>query len=322
MSRRLPSPFSFTRSPIGIDVGDDMVRILQSDLRTGAIRAMAALPLPCPDEVPAFADLLKRTLREGGFLGRRCMLSAPLESFHVEPVVAPKSRPEELRRVLAWEASERFGLPESRLEVDWIHTGRLTTGSGSPETAVLLFAFEHHRCVHWLDSVMLAGYAPIALEPGFCAAARTHSRRYRRVRDREHVRVLLHAGSAGHALLFLRGDQIVHCSTCSPERPETVSEWIEGCLAPRGTTLPGREPRQFICSGPGAAGSDLARMVGDALGVPVSLDDELGSVQALATEMERLGIGDDDPSAWTAAMGLALRPTRVRKAYQYRGRAA
>ena len=322
MSRRLPSPFSFTRSPIGIDVGDAMVRMLQTDLRSGAIKAMAALPLPCRDEVRSFADLLKHALREGGFLGRRCMLSAPLESFHVESVVAPKSRPEELRRVLASKASERFGLPECHLEVDWIHTGMMAPGPRSPETAVLLFAFEHAPCIHWLDSVMLAGCTPIALEPGFCAAARTHSRRYRRVRDREHSRVLLHAGSEGHALLFLRGDQIVHCSTFSPRGPETVLEWIEGCLGPRCTTLPGRSPRQFICSGPGAARSDLARMIGDALGTPASFDDELGSVQALATAMDQLGVVDDDPSAWTAAMGLALRPTKARKAYQYHGRAA
>ncbi|MED6307021.1 MAG: hypothetical protein VX563_03360, partial [Planctomycetota bacterium] len=77
MSRCLPSPFSFTRSPIGIDVGDDMVRILQTDIRSGAIKAMAALPLPSRDEVRSFADLLKHAFREGGFLGRRCMLSAP-----------------------------------------------------------------------------------------------------------------------------------------------------------------------------------------------------------------------------------------------------
>ena len=322
MSCRLPSPFSFTRSPIGIDVGDDMVRILQTDLRSGAIKAMAALPLPCRDGVRSFAELLKHAFREGGFLGRRCMLSAPLGSFHVDSVVAPKSRPEELRRALAWKASERFGLPESRLEVDWIHTGMMAAGPRSPETAVLLFAFEHAPCIHWLDSLMLAGCTPIALEPGFCAAARTHSRRYRRVRDREHSRVLLHAGSDGHALLFLRGDQIVDCSTFSAQGPGTVSEWIAGCLGPRCTTLPGRNPRQFICSGPGAAGSDLARRIGDVLGTPVSLDDDLGSVQLLATAMEQLGIVDDDPSAWTAAMGLALRPTTSRKAYQYHGRAA
>ncbi|MEC8817972.1 MAG: hypothetical protein VXX30_02700 [Planctomycetota bacterium] len=322
MSRCLPSPFSFTRSPIGIDVGDDMVRILQTDIRSGAIKAMAALPLPSRDEVRSFADLLKHAFREGGFLGRRCMLSAPLGSFHVESVVAPKSCPEELKRALAWKASERFGLPECRMEVDWIHTGMMSAGPRSPETAVLLFAFEHAPCIHWLDSVMLAGCTPIALEPGFCAAARTHSRRYRRVRDREHSRVLLHAGSDGHALLFLRGDQIVNCSIFSPRGPETVPEWIEGCLGPCCTTLPGRNPRQFICSGSGAARSELARMIGDVLGTPVSLDDELGSVQALGTAMEQRGIVDDDPSAWTAVMGLALRPTRARKAYQYRGRAA
>ena len=84
MAFQFSMPFFSGRSPIGIDVGDDAVRAIQLDSRSGSIRAMARLPLP---EVGArdchgYSQLLRRSLRKQGFRGTRCVLSAPRDKAY------------------------------------------------------------------------------------------------------------------------------------------------------------------------------------------------------------------------------------------------
>ena len=374
MAFQFSMPFFSGRSPIGIDVGDDAVRAIQLDSRSGSIRAMARLPLP---EVGArdchgYSQLLRRSLRKQGFRGTRCVLSAPRDLVFTHPIRVPHMPASELNECLSWEASERFSLDRECLQVDGIHSGARPTGSGDDRSEVILFALDQSKADPWLESIIEAGYAPLSLEPGFCAVARTHSQLFRREKDRNHVRVILDVSAGGSTLVYLRGDQIGFCKSFAiggnlfdeavasrlsldlesaralrrdrrlaqrggrqvdssadqgseeavmPLLHDLASE-VSLCLRHCAVAFSGTRPEMMIVSGRDACEPGLVQMLENRIGFSVATDDEQGNVNGLEIGLSDFGIRGDDPSAWSAAMGLAIRPLHLRSENQCRERAA
>ena len=374
MVRTFRMPFFSGRTPIGIDVGDDAVRAIQLDSRSRSIKAMAKLPLP---EVGArsssgFAQVLKRSLRKQGFRGTRCFLSAPRGLVFAHPIRIPKMPVSELSECLSWEAAERFSIEREYLQVDGIHSGARPAGSGDDRSEVILFALDQEKADPWLESIIEAGYAPLSLEPGFCAVARTHSQLFRREKDRDHVRVILDVGALGSTLVYLRGDQIGFCksfaiggnlfdeavasrlsldpdsasalrrdrrlaqlggrqvdASANQGSEEAVMPLIHDlasevslCLRHCAVAFSGNRPEVMIVSGRDACEPGLLQILENRIGFPAATDDEQRNVHDLELGLPAHGIRGDDPSAWTAAMGLAIRPVHAGSETQRRGRAA
>lgn len=359
-------PFMSARTPIGIDVGDDAVRAIQLDARSNAIRAMARLPLPDADQRSGsdFSQKLRRALRKHGFHGTRCSLSAPRELIFLHPIRVPQMPASELKECLSWEASERFSLSRDDIEVDGIPSGARSSSPGDDRVEVILFAFDHVTAEPWLESIVQAGYAPLSLEPGFCAVARTHSQLVRRERDRDQVQVVLDVAAGGSSLVYLRGDQIGFCrsfriggddldqavgsrlsldasSARSLRRDRRLAarggrridpsadqgaaeasmpilhdlvEEVALCVRHCAVAFSGSQPQRVVLSGRDACEPGLAQMIEARTGIPTETDDAQSNVQSIEEGLSTAGIRGDDPSAWTAAMGLALRPVQGRGA--------
>lgn len=203
------------RTPIGVDVGDDAIRVVQLDLRTNRIRSAASMSLMNGDsrEQYDFGARLKKVLRRAGFVGSRCVVGIPRGLVHVHPIRVPEMPRKELNESLVWEATERFTIPREHLHVDGIRTGARATSNECDRSEVVLFAMDDRNTAPWLEMMLDAGLAPLALEPGFFGVARAHSLHCRREQDRDRVRVVLDVGSGGSTLVYLRGDRIGFCKT-------------------------------------------------------------------------------------------------------------
>ncbi|MAJ46905.1 MAG: hypothetical protein CBC35_06490 [Planctomycetes bacterium TMED75] len=367
-------PFLSARTPIGIDVGDDAVRAIQLDARSNAIRAMARMPLPENEQRSGsdFSQKLRRTLRKQGFHGTRCCLSAPRELIYLHPIRVPQMPASELKECLSWEAAERFSLSRERIEVDGISSGARSSSPGDERSEFILFAFDHVTAAPWLESIVRAGYAPLSLEPGFCAVARTHSQLVRREKDRGQVQVVLDISAGGSSLVYLRGDQIgfcrsfkiggddldqvvashlsLDCSSASALRRDRrlaarggrqidqtadqgateasmpllhdLVEQVALCLRHCAVAFSGSRPQHIVISGRDACEPGLAQLIENRTGISTNIDDAQSNVLEIGKAMSVAGIRGDDPSAWTAAMGLALRPIQGRSARQRMRRAA
>ena len=96
-SRTIFSGFA-RRTPIGVDIGDDAIRVMQLDFRTHRVRAAACIPLSdgmARDQYELGLQL-KRVFRKGGFTGTRCVVGVPRNLVHVHPVRAPEMPSKEL----------------------------------------------------------------------------------------------------------------------------------------------------------------------------------------------------------------------------------
>ena len=64
-------------------------------------------------------------------------------------------------------------------------------------------------------------------------------------------------------------------------------------------------------SGRDAFEPGLDSILQERAGMEVTLDDENGTVGQIAEQLDRFGLSEEDPSAWTGAMGLSLRSVRT-----------
>ena len=352
------------RTPIGVDVGDDAIRMVQLCSRSQKVRAAAVLHRSGDFERDRheFRMRLRRILRRSGFRGTTCVVGAPRSIINVHPLRMPEMPAKELRDSLAWEASDRFAIPHESLQVDGIRTGARYSGNDGDRSEVVLFAMDERLAEPWLEMILDVGLAPLALEPGFCGVARAHSRRYRREQDRDRVHVVVDVGSAGSTLMYLRGDRVGFCKTIpvggqaieeamstglgidigsaaalrrdrrhAARESRDIDRSVESgandatkplihelatevglCLRHCAVAFRGSRPERIVLSGRDAFEPGLAAMVSERTGIEVFLDDCHGTIESLADQLGTIGITEDNPSAWTAAFGLAMRNRRVR----------
>jgi type IV pilus assembly protein PilM len=351
------------RTPIGVDVGDDAIRMIQLDARSLKIRAAACLHREeCFDRGRhELKNQMRKVLRRSGFSGSTCVVGAPRGIINIHPIRMPEMPSKELQESLSWEASERFDIPRESLQVDGIRTGARYSSNDGDRSEVVLFAMDDRLAEPWLEMILECGLAPLSLEPGFCSVARTHSSLYRRQQDRDRVHVIVDVGAKGTTMMFLRGERIGFCKTMpvggdafdlamssslqvdldeaarlrrdrrqalrsgrqldaavesgsidstKPLLHELASE-VALCLRHCAVAFRGTRPEQIILSGRDAFEPGLGTMIADRCGIEVFQDDASRTISRIASELGPLATNVDDPSAWAAAMGLALRNQRV-----------
>jgi Tfp pilus assembly PilM family ATPase len=105
-------------------------------------------------------------------------------------------------------------MPKERIVADAIATGAPSQhGDGKEEQLVV--AADADEVGRVLDTLIDAGFEPIAAEPRFMSVARAVSRRTRREADAGNVRAILHVEQQGSIILVLRGDRVAFCREVS-----------------------------------------------------------------------------------------------------------
>ncbi len=195
---------------VGVDCGTRAIKMLQLRQRRGLRVVGAGLVELTGDEgAPDPATLteqLRAAFASGGFTGRRCVVSLPRRDVRLQSVRLPKMPPEELRQAAVFEATQRFGLEKSAMEVELIRTGAALQG-GENREEILLMAVSHGTIETWVEPLLAAGLRPVAIETHFTALARAFSRGS----SAQEVAAVVDVGASGATVIILRGDQIAFC---------------------------------------------------------------------------------------------------------------
>ena len=224
---------------VGIDIEAHRIKILQLREHKGQLFVVGAGVVDIPPNGSAEADPAGLALRvraafaSGRFTGRRCVVSLPPQDVCVQSTRLPSMPDEELVQAAAWEASQRFGLDRSAMEVDFVRTGATVQGSEDREE-VLLIAASHVVIRRWIDPLLAAGLRPTAVETSFTAMARAFRRRCRREGDSDHVRAVVAVQASGSTVMILRGDELAFCkvmATGGEEFDRSVAEHLQMDLA-------------------------------------------------------------------------------------------
>ncbi|MCA9311518.1 MAG: pilus assembly protein PilM, partial [Phycisphaerales bacterium] len=204
--------------PIGIDIGSSGVRLLQLRHRRGRLSLVAATKAErdggdgqlSDTTCVALADEIQHRVNATGFIGRECVLSLDDRLLRVRAVRQVAMNDDEVSRSIAHDCRQRLGYrdEDSDIEVDWLRAGEVRQGDAVNDE-IILVGTRRDPLERLILEIARRGLRPLAVEPGFVAAGRCFSRRYRRASDNDCVRVLVDIGRVSTGVTLLRGCQVV-----------------------------------------------------------------------------------------------------------------
>ncbi|MEM7626843.1 MAG: pilus assembly protein PilM [Planctomycetota bacterium] len=134
--------------PIGLDVGDHGVRLLQLSKRGGKLTAVAAAQARLPEGLKAqsdayhaaVAEAIGRSLAAGGFAGNRVVSALPASSMQCKNLRLPTMPADELAAAVQWEAADRFGFGDQQTSAQFLVAGEVRQGEETRQEIILLAA--------------------------------------------------------------------------------------------------------------------------------------------------------------------------------------
>ena len=341
MSFGLPS-FWRSQPPVGVELGGDAVRMLQIDgVGSDRVRRVAIVPRSTDGSIDP--QRLRKAWR--GFSSLEAVVSLADDSVDVRPGRLPRLSGEELRDAARWEIAAMLEQDGGELVADSMPVGRDLGDDGRRE--MLLVAADRGTVERHLEPLLEAGIRPVAVEPVFLSAGRAFALRSRRGSEQEVVRVVVKTDATKTWISVMRGDGIVFAksvpvgsrdfdealaSSLSIESEEATRTRIDAtrgeaeplvlaaigdavrrasrgligevAMAMRYSTKAARlsRPVGIHLAGTGAATPGLAEALASGIpGVPVIED------SPTIERLRELRIPGQDPFAWVAAFGLAIR---------------
>ncbi|MBI3911557.1 MAG: type IV pilus assembly protein PilM [Armatimonadetes bacterium] len=162
---------------VGLDIGSNLIKVCQAQLRAGRpeVTALAVLPTP-PEAVTnneivdpvALGKALRALLGQAGIKGRHVVTSVAGQNAVVVRIIeVPKMTPAELRETMKWEVERHIPFPADQVELDF---QPLSAPEEVPEGAnmeVLLAVAQEQVIARHIEALQAAGLEPkvIDIEP-------------------------------------------------------------------------------------------------------------------------------------------------------------
>lgn len=205
-----------SEGPIGVDVGDHTIRMLQIHRDGGKKVAVAAASRALGREVnPAMGDAyhqavaaaVRDMLASGHFKGHRAVSCLPAASLHYKNIRLPKMPRDELASAVQWEASERLKFSGEAMSVQFFDAGEVQQGADVRQEVIILaapnkFINDHIAALRSCDLELDA----IDAVPG--ALARCLEDAVPDADEDSAVRVVIDVGYSGTKVLITHGHRV------------------------------------------------------------------------------------------------------------------
>jgi type IV pilus assembly protein PilM len=202
-------------SPIGLDIGQSSIKMLQFVRDGDGVAALASGQFSLPTDLPTDGDERRAALVQGigqlldssAFHGRRAVAGLPDSRVQYKNMRLPKMPPDERAEAVKWEATDRFEL-DDEAAVDYLDAGEVRQGDQVRDELILM-AVNGRDLREQTEIMLAAGLKPIAIEPSPISMSRSISRLYRRESDQHEVRVLVDFGLRSTRVVVMRGSRVL-----------------------------------------------------------------------------------------------------------------
>jgi type IV pilus assembly protein PilM len=206
--------------PIGLDIGFDSIKMLQLEALGQSLSVVAAARQQFPEEVrtqpelrlPLAVDMIRKMLRQGGFVGRDIVTSLPREIVHVKNLRLPTIPPHELAAAVEFEARNIFAFDTEKAHVDYCVAGEVRQGAEVRQELIVLAA-QDGDVNDFLEQLHRSGAIVMSLDVEPFALYRTVERFIRRREDEGDVHVLVDVGARRSQVVIGRGREISFLKT-------------------------------------------------------------------------------------------------------------
>jgi len=201
--------------PIGLDIGQSSVKIVQMALAADRIKILAAgrasvdpgLACDSPERRKALVLAVKQLLSEGDFRGRNVISALPFDRLKMTSLRLPEAESGETDESIRREAAERFGLDLKNDAINYIFAGAVHQGDELKNEYIVLAADSAAIGSH-IASLEEMGLTPVGIDAAPCALFRTFERMMRRQEDKEKTIIVLDVGRRYTVVVFGRAGEI------------------------------------------------------------------------------------------------------------------
>ncbi len=203
-------------TPIGVDVGDHTIRMIQFTHDGDKPAAVAAASRPLGRDVnpklgdayhQAVSDVIRDMLATGHFRGHRVVSCLPAASLQYKNIRLPKMPRDELAPAVQFEASERLKFSGDAMNVQFFDAGEVLQGQDARQEVILLAAPKRFIEAH-VRSLQACDLEPCAIDAVPAALARCFERAHPTDEQDQAVRVVIDVGYTGTKVLIVRGQRI------------------------------------------------------------------------------------------------------------------
>ena len=228
---------SFSRprgTAIGLHLGPrfaTMVQVSGSAERTG-LTALAQGLLPARGELTdeqydeQVAATLKLLTSDHGFRGRQVVSCVPAGDLHLQSVRLPLLPPDEMEKIVRWEAQERLPFPAANAELRYLLAGQIRQDANVKQEVVLM-ACQQTVLQRHLRVLERAELVPVAIDVEPCAVLRA----FRHGQSENNDRVAyLHLGDSLTTVFIADGDTILflkYVGSGGREMDQAVAKHLE-----------------------------------------------------------------------------------------------
>ena len=198
------------RSPIGVEVTRDAVRLLQLEWRAdrGRVSACAEVLKPQGDEdapgffSPALVAGVRKALRENPFRGRQAVINLPSDQTILRHVKVESTKGQALHDALLFELEDAF--PGDTPLVQHLEVGEVME-RGERRHELILLAAGQGQINEFVQMLGQAGLEPRAIDAEGCALIRCFTKQRRRNGDRDAHMAIVNLGETA-TLMTIAGD--------------------------------------------------------------------------------------------------------------------
>jgi len=203
------------RCPIGLDIGDDSIKMIQLGIEDGQMSIIAAdreqiepSVLEDPQQRREFVmTAIKQMICDGNFKGREVVSCIPNKEMKVTSVRLSETDSREIEKNLRKEVKQRFGMDPDRNVYNYLEAGDVQNGD-EVKNELILFAVEEDVIREHISILENAELRPVGIDAIPCALFRSYARRLRRQADKERTVVFIDVGSSYTTVVFGRSEEI------------------------------------------------------------------------------------------------------------------
>ena len=198
-------------SPIGVDVGQRSVKLLQMDGDRTTVVQTARWDLVAPEQdaggppsAQSVTSAIKRALQSRKFYGSEAVLCLGGRQLFVQNIRVPKTATTDLETVVKQEAAGKVPFSITETEVRYLEAADIRQGD-TTRREVILLACHRPQLEGYLDCVVAAGLRPVAVDVEPAALVRCYAHQYRRDQDRQQRVMYVHVGATSTVVVIAQG---------------------------------------------------------------------------------------------------------------------
>lgn len=207
--------FKQKNQPIGLDIGNSLIKMIQLSCHNHTIRVDAAQEQVIDRSLEPgsqawrqqVVELLQMMYGQGGFNGGQVISCLPSDLLKIKSLRMDTNDPAQIKEIVQTDVAQRFGMDPRHDEIRYMVAGNVYQGE-EIKNEVIFFGIQRQQLADHISLLEEANLTPVSIDTVPCALFRSFQTTLRRREDQDVVSVFVDLGSRYTTVIIGKGQQI------------------------------------------------------------------------------------------------------------------